>query len=126
MTSRRRLEENVNDRGRRRHLETRRQEVQASQNPLDKTSTTAERSIAPEIGADHLAILFVCQQGWQTLSSIIRGLNATRIPIGKTPLREDDVLSLLKELENQDFLNKIELKGRPAWTSTPKGRDIET
>ncbi len=121
----RRLEDNVNYRGRSRRLETRDQPAQAPQIPLEG-APTEEESLTSVIGADHLAILFVCQQGWQTLSSILRGLNSTRVPIGKTPLHQDEVLSLLQELENQGLLNKIELKGRPAWTATQKGRDIET
>jgi hypothetical protein len=112
MTSRRTLEDNVNFQKQSRRLPARRQEIEESQ--------------VLEIGADHLAILFVCQQGWQTLFDILRGVNATRVPIGKAPLREADVLSLLNELEKQGFLKKIELKGRPAWTATPKGRDVET
>lgn len=116
----------MNYRRRSRHLEARRQEVQAPHSPSDETGTPMEESPASIIGADHLAILFVCQQGWQTLFDILRGVNATRVPIGKTPLREADVLTLLNELENQGFVNRIELKGRPAWTATPRGRDIET
>ncbi len=97
-----------------------------SHSPFERSGTPREEPSAPEIGADHLAILFVCQQGWQSLFDILRGVNATRVPIGKTPLLEADVLALIKELENLEFLNKIELKGRPAWTATPKGRDVET
>lgn len=126
MTGHRRLEDNSNYRNRSRYLETRSRRVQTERSPMDETAIPKEDSSTSGIGADHLAILFVCQHGWQTLIDILHGVNATRVPIGKAPLRETDVLVLLKELENQGFLNKIELKGRPAWTVTPKGRDVET
>jgi hypothetical protein len=126
MTSQRRQEDNSNYRNRSRYLETRSQQARTERPPFDKPKTPKEDSPGSGIGADHLAILFVCQQGWQTLSVILRGVNATRVPIGKAPLREADVLALLTELENRGFLNKIELRGRPAWTATQKGRDVET
>ncbi|MFX1474648.1 MAG: hypothetical protein ACFFCO_04090 [Promethearchaeota archaeon] len=126
MTSRRMLEENVNFQDPGRRLKAKRQELEEPHSPLDERSSPAEVPQGPVIGADHLAILFVCQQGWQTLFDILQGVNATRVPIGKTPLHEADVLSLLEELEEQGYLNKIELRGRPAWTTTPKGKDLET
>ncbi|MFX1565472.1 MAG: hypothetical protein ACFFCH_05730 [Promethearchaeota archaeon] len=78
------------------------------------------------LSADQQAILFICQRGHQSFISILQGVNSTRVPIGKSPLKEDEVRVILDELVSQGYLKKAEMHAQPTWTATAKARALET
>ena len=108
-----------------RHVETKRQEVSIPPEVLEKAKQAASQQEL-DLNADHLSILYVCQKGHQPLFNIIRGVNSTRVPVGKKPLDEQTVLSLIRELEEQGFLSKAVIRDRPTWTVTEKARELDT
>lgn len=108
------------------HVETKRQEIAIPREVLEKAKQAREEQLEPELSADHLAIIYVCQRGQQDLLSIMRGVNATRVPIGKEPIDNQAVLSLLNELEAQGYLVKGELLDQPVWTTTDKAKELES
>ncbi len=79
-----------------------------------------------KLSADALAVLFICQRGHQSFISILQGVNSTRVPIGKNPLKEDEVRSILTDLETQGYLKKAKMQDQPTWTATHKVRELET
>ena len=79
-----------------------------------------------ELSADQLAILFICQRGHQSLISILQGVNSTRVPVGKSPIKEAELRDLLKELEKKGYLTSTELHDQTTWITTPKAKALET
>jgi hypothetical protein len=79
-----------------------------------------------QLTADQQAILFICQRGHQSFISILQGVNSTRVPIGKKPLKEAEVRTILSELESQGYLKKAEMHDQSTWTATAKARALET
>lgn len=79
-----------------------------------------------QLTADQQAILFICQRGHQSFISILQGVNSTRVPIGKNPLKEAEVRTILSELESQGYLKKAEIHDQSTWTATAKARALET
>ncbi len=78
------------------------------------------------LSADQLAVIFICKRGHQSFISIFQGVNSTRVPIGKKPLKEDEVRSILDTLETQGYLKKAEMHDQPTWTATAKAREMES
>ena len=101
-------------------------EVKVPKEILDKVEEMVAQKKEPDLSADHQAILFICGRGHQSFVSILQGVNSTRIPIGKPPLDEKTVRSLLQELEKEGYLSKAELQDQPTWTATEKARALET
>jgi hypothetical protein len=101
-------------------------EVKLPKEVLEKAEEVVAQKQEPDLSADQQAILFVCERGHQSFVSILQGVNSTRIPIGKPPLDEKTVRSLLLELENEGYLSKAELQDQPTWTATEKARSLET
>ncbi len=93
---------------------------------LEKVEAVEAQKKEPELSADQQAVLFICQRGHQSFMSILQGVNSTRIPVGKTPLKEKEVRSLLDELEAQGFLAKAEIHDQTTWTATAKARELES
>ncbi len=93
---------------------------------LEKAGEVVAQRQEPDLSADQQAILFVCERGHQSFVSILQGVNSTRIPIGKPPLDERTVRSLLLELEKEGYLAKAEIHDQPTWTATEKARALET
>jgi len=108
-----------------RHVETKRQEVSIPPEVLEKARQAASQQEL-DLSADHLSILYVCQKGHQPLFNIVRGVNSTRVPVGKKPLDEKTVLAMIQELEEQGFLSKAVIRDRPTWTATQKARELDT
>lgn len=109
-----------------RHIKPTRREINIPKEVLKKAEEAVAEKKEPQLTADQLAILFICQRGHQSLISILQGVNSTRIPIGKKPLDDKAVRKILTELEKQGFLTKVELQDQPAWTVTAKARELET
>ena len=106
-----------------------RQESSLSKEVVDQAEAAVAadtKSDEAKLSADHLAILFICQRGHQSFISILQGVNSTRVPVGLSPLKEDDVRALLDELESEDYLKKAEMQDQPTWTATEKARALET
>ena len=101
-------------------------EVKLPKEMLEKAEEVVAQKQEPDLSADQQAILFVCERGHQSFVSIFQGVNSTRIPIGKPPLDEKTVRSLLLELEKEGYLSKAELQDQPTWTATEKARALET
>lgn len=119
-------DKNVRDPKRRlRHVETRRQEVSIPSEVLEKAKQAIAEQTDLELSADQLAILFICRRGRQTLFDIWRGVNSTRIPIGKEPIEEKDILPLLEKLEEQGYLSKADISGQATWGATTKAKELE-
>jgi len=119
-------DENVRDRKRHlRHVDTRRQKVSIPSETLRMAKQADAKQIEQELNADQLAIIFVCQRGRQSLFDITRGVNSTRIPIGKDPIKEKEVQSILNKLEEKGYLSKAEISGQPTWVATTKAKDLE-
>jgi hypothetical protein len=98
----------------------------APQEPL-KDDRRIETGIQEsDLSADQLAILFICQRGHQSLISILQGVNSTRVPIGKSPIKEAELQDLLKSLENEGFLSKTEIHDQTTWIATTKAKALET
>lgn len=79
-----------------------------------------------ELSADQLAILFICHRGHQSLISILQGVNSTRVPVGKSPIKEAELRDLLKGLENKGYLSRTEIHDQTTWIATTKAKDLET
>jgi len=99
--------------------------------PLKTTEEPIKESEKPEtkesdLSADQLAILFICHRGHQSLISILQGVNSTRVPVGKSPIKEAELQGLLKVLENQGYLSRTEIHDQTTWISTTKAKDLET
>lgn len=109
-----------------RHIKPTRREINIPKEFLKKAEEAVADKKEPQLTADQLAILFICQRGHQSFISILQGVNSTRIPIGKKPLDDKAVRKILTELEKQGFLTKVELQDQPAWTVTAKARELET
>ncbi len=111
------------------HATVKRQEVSLPKEMIEQAEAAeaaeAERDEA-KLSADQLAILFICERGHQSFISILQGVNSTRVPVGKKPLKEDAVRLVLDELEIQGYLKKAEMHDQPTWTATAKARDLET
>ena len=107
------------------HVTTKRQEVSLPKEILEKAQEAQSEKMDVQLNADHLAILFIAQRGRQPLISILQGVNATRIPIGKKPLNEKKVLSLLEDLVNEGFLIQSELHDQQTWITSAKVKDLE-
>ncbi|MFX1299491.1 MAG: hypothetical protein ACFFAL_06945 [Promethearchaeota archaeon] len=101
-------------------------EVRLPKEMLEKAGEVVAQRQEPDLSADQQAILFVCERGHQSFVSILQGVNSTRIPIGKPPLDERTVRSLLLELEKEGYLAKAEIHDQPTWTATEKARALET
>ena len=100
---------------------------EAPKKPKEPLKETKKPEIQePELSADQLAILFICQRGHQSLISILQGVNSTRVPIGKSPIKETELRDLLKGLEKEDFLTRTELHDQTTWIATPKAKALET
>jgi hypothetical protein len=108
-----------------RHVETRRQEVSIPAEDRERAKQAITERTGLEFSAEQLAILYLCQRGRQSLLDIWRGVNSTRMPVGKEPLEEKDILSLLKELEKQGYLTTAEIGGQATWTATNKAKELE-
>jgi hypothetical protein len=121
-----RNENKVKRKVRLKHVNVKRQEVKLPKEIIEKAKKAAAEKQEPELSADQQAILFICERGHQSFVSIFQGVNSTRIPIGKPPLDEKTVRSLLEGLEKEDYLTKVELQDQPAWTATAKARALET
>jgi hypothetical protein len=93
--------------------------------PKDIEESGAESQEA-ELSADQLAILFICHRGHQSLISILQGVNSTRVPVGKLPIKEAELRDLLKELEKEGYLTSTELHDQTTWIATPKAKALET
>ncbi len=107
------------------HVETKHQEVSLPVEILDRAQQPDQSPAIETLTADQLAIIYICQRGQQNLISILRGVNATRVPIGKSPLDDKSILPILKELEEKGYLIKGELQDQLVWTTTPKAQDLE-
>ena len=119
-------DENVRNRKRRlHHVKTKRQEVTLPSEIIEKAKQAELEKSDLAFTADQLAVLFICQRGHQSLSSIQRGVNSTRIPVGKNHLNEEAILSIITELEDQGLLVKAEIRDQPTWMSTPKAQELE-
>ncbi|MFX0168045.1 MAG: hypothetical protein ACFE89_01705 [Candidatus Hodarchaeota archaeon] len=106
--------------------------------PLKEKETISPRELVPnsektvtepqesDLSADQLAIIFVCQRGHQSLISILQGVNSTRVPVGKPPLKEEKLRDLLKDLENQGYLSTTEIHDQTTWIATAKANALET
>jgi hypothetical protein len=101
-------------------------EVKLPKEILEKAEEVVAQKQEPDLSADHQAILFICERGHQSFVSILQGVNSTRIPIGKPPIDEKTLRSLLQELEKEGFLTKAEIQDQPTWTATEKARALET
>ena len=111
------------------HVAVKRQEMSLPKDIVEhaKAATVAEtEGEESKLSADELAILFICQRGHQSFISILQGVNSTRVPVGMSPLKEDEVRKLLHELEIQGYLKKAEMHDQLTWTATAKARALET
>ncbi|MFX1575754.1 MAG: hypothetical protein ACFFCF_01130 [Promethearchaeota archaeon] len=105
------------------------QEISLPKEIIEKAEAAEAKEAVEEesnLSADQLAILFVCQRGHQSFISVLQGVNSTRIPVGKKPLREAEVRALLDDLETQGYLKKAEIHDQPTWAATEKARALET
>lgn len=93
--------------------------VQNSEKPVTEPQES-------DLSADQLAIIFVCQRGHQSLISILQGVNSTRVPVGKPPLKEEKLRDLLEDLEKQGYLSTTEIHDQTTWIATPKAHALET
>jgi hypothetical protein len=112
-----------------RRVAVKRQEISLPKEIIEKAEAAEAKEAVEEeshLSADQLAILFVCQRGHQSFISILQGVNSTRIPVGKKPLKEAEVRALLDDLETQGYLKKAEMHDQPTWAATEKARDLET
>jgi hypothetical protein len=92
-----------------------------------KDIESAETEITEsDLSADQLAILFICQRGHQSLISILQGVNSTRVPVGKPPIKEEKLRTLLKDLESEGYLSTTEIHDQTTWIATPKARVLES
>jgi hypothetical protein len=109
------------------HVAVKRQEVSLPKEMVNQ-AVAAEAAEAEgeeaKLSADQHAILFICQRGHQSFISIYQGVNSTRVPIGKKPLKEEEVRSILEELEKQELLKKSEMHDQPTWTATAKAQSF--
>jgi len=111
------------------HVAIKRQEMSLPKDIVEhaEAATAAEtEGEESKLSADELAILFICQRGHQSFISILQGVNSTRVPVGMSPLKEDEVRKLLYELEVQGYLKKAEMHDQLTWTATAKARALET
>jgi hypothetical protein len=112
-----------------RPVTVKRQEISLPKEILEKAEAAEAKEAVEEeshLSADQLAILFVCQRGHQSFISVLQGVNSTRIPVGKKPLKEAEVRALLDDLETQGYLKKAEMHDQPTWAATEKARALET
>jgi hypothetical protein len=110
----------------REHVEMKREEGSLPVEISDHGREAAQDSAIDTLTADQLAIIYVCQRGQQNLLSILQGVNATRVPIGKTPLDDKTVLPILEELVEKGYLKKGEFGEQLVWTVTPKAQELES
>jgi hypothetical protein len=111
------------------HVAIRHQEVSLPKEIVKQTeaeNVTEGDEDESKFSADQLAILFICQRGYQSFISILQGVNSTRVPVGKTPLKEEEVRVILGELEIQGYLKKADMHDQTTWTTTAKARALET
>jgi hypothetical protein len=108
------------------HVTIKRQEVSLPKEMLAKAEEAEAKREEHDLTADQQAILFICQRGHQSFISIFQGVNSTRIPIGKPPINEETVRSLLDELEVKGYLSKAKIHDQSTWTATLKAKDLET
>ena len=112
-----------------RHVTVKRQESSLPKDVVEQAEATVVAEIKGDeakLSADQLAVLFICQRGHQSFISILQGVNSTRVPVGLSPLKEDDVRALLDELETEEYLKKAVMQDQPTWTATAKARALET
>lgn len=112
-----------------RRITVKRQEISLPKEIIEKAEAAEAKEAVEEeshLSADQLAILFVCQRGHQSFISVLQGVNSTRIPVGKKPLKEAEVRALLDDLETQGYLKKAEMHDQPTWVATEKARALET
>jgi hypothetical protein len=107
------------------HVETKRQKAKLARADVAKARKAGTDESAISLSADQVAIIFLCQRGYQTLVSLLQGVNSTRIPVGKNPIDEKTILPMLKELEDQGYLTKSTIQDQPAWTVTGKADELE-
>lgn len=107
------------------HVKTKRQKPKLPRADVAKAQQARPEEPAASLSADEVTILFLCQRGHQTLISLLQGVNSTRIPVGKSPIDEKAILPMLKALEDQGYLTKSVINDQPAWTATPKARELE-
>jgi hypothetical protein len=108
------------------HVPIKRQEISLPQEIVEQAAA-AEAEVEGEdakLSADQHAVLYICQRGHQSFISIYQGVNSTRVPIGKTPMKEDELRVILKELEAQALLKKSEIHDQPTWTTTAKAQSL--
>ncbi len=119
-------DEDVRDLKRRlRHVDTRRQRVSIPSETLKMAKQANADRTETELNADQLAIIFICQRGRQSLFDITRGVNSTRIPIGKDPIEEKEVQLILNKLVGQGYLSKADIGSQATWVATTKAKDLE-
>ncbi len=107
------------------HIPVKKKELSLSKDVLEKADQIPFHEAGPELTADQQAILFICQRGHQSFISILQGVNSTRIPIGKSPLKEAELHSVLNDLEDQGYLSTTEIHDQQTWTATEKAKALE-
>lgn len=107
------------------HIPAKKKELSIPKEVLDKADQALFHQAEPELSADQQAILFICQRGHQSFISILQGVNSTRIPIGKSPLKEAEIRAILDDLEGKGYLSKAEIHDQQTWTATQKARALE-
>lgn len=111
------------------HAAVKRQEVSIPKEMIEHAvAAEATEAVGEEakLSADQHAILYICQRGHQSFISIYQGVNSTRVPIGKEPLKEGELRSILEELEAKELLKKTEIHDQPTWMTTPKAQFLLT
>lgn len=102
------------------------QDVSLPQEMVEQVAA-AEAEVEGEeakLSADQHAVLYICQRGHQSFISIYQGVNSTRVPIGKDPMKEDELHLILGELEAKGLLKKAEIHDQPTWTTTAKAQSL--
>ncbi|MBS7288127.1 MAG: hypothetical protein KIH01_05140 [Candidatus Freyarchaeota archaeon] len=69
------------------------------------------------LGDDELFLLEILSQQRKILDQIITEFNAPRKAAGKEPSSKEQIVSMLKELEDKGLLSKVEV-----WQITSKGK----
>jgi hypothetical protein len=107
------------------HVKTKRQKPKLPRADVAKARKARSEETMASLTADEVTVLFLCERGHQTMVSLLHGVNSTRIAVGKSPIDEKGLLPMLKELEDQGYLIKSTIKDQPAWTATPKAKELE-
>ena len=106
------------------HVAIKRQDVSLPQKMVEEAAVAEAEGEGAKLSADQHAVLYICQRGHQSFISIYQGVNSTRVPIGKEPMKEDELRSILKDLEVKELLKKAEIHDQPTWTTTAKAQSL--